>query len=140
MLCLFQIYYAKPKLDINNSIRIIFIKIMVIFKVNFIKIYNKNTIFISKKCDLTKIFIKKSKSSLASKASWNFSIILLLTDQSGINLNAARQSSKASSHIFWILNLSGQYINIKRSSETTLSHVPWVSYQSGTESNTKKIY
>ena len=37
LLKVFQIYYAKPKSDINNSFRIIFIKIFIIIKVNFIE-------------------------------------------------------------------------------------------------------
>ena len=44
--------------DMNNIFKIIFIKINII-KVNFIKIYTKNTHLICKKCDTTKIFIKK---------------------------------------------------------------------------------
>ena len=36
---------------------------------------------------------KKSISSLVGKASWNFSSILFVTNQSGINSNAPRQSS-----------------------------------------------
>ena len=46
-----------------------------------------NTHFISKKYDFTKIFIKKSISSLVSKASWKFYLTILpVTNQPGINL------------------------------------------------------
>ena len=38
------------KSDINNSIRIIFIK--VIIKIGIIKIYTKNTHFVTTKCDI----------------------------------------------------------------------------------------
>ena len=43
----------------NNSIRIFFIKIIIIIKINFIKIYSKNMSLISNKCDFIKILIKK---------------------------------------------------------------------------------
>ena len=42
----------------SNSFRIIFIKINII-KVHFIKIYTNKTYFISKKCDIIRIFINK---------------------------------------------------------------------------------
>ena len=41
--------------------------------------------------------LKKGISSLVSKASWNFSSILLVTNQSGTNFNADKQPSTASS-------------------------------------------
>ena len=47
--------------------------------------------FISNKCEFVKIFIKKCLSSLASKAFSNVSYISLITNQSEINFNAARQ-------------------------------------------------
>ena len=40
----------------NNSIKIIFIKIII--KINIIKIYVKNTLFITRTYDITRIFIK----------------------------------------------------------------------------------
>ena len=51
--------FAMPiqKSDKNNSIRIIFIKIII--KISIIKIYTKNTHFITTKFDITKMFIKK---------------------------------------------------------------------------------
>ena len=82
------------------SFRIIFIKIIIIIKVNFIKIYTKNTYFVSKNRGCTNIWIKKSISSLARTVSWNFLSILLVRNQSGINFNPVKQSS-------------GKYINIK---------------------------
>ena len=42
--------------DRNNSIRIIFIKFII--KADIIKIYIKNTHFITRKYDITRIFIK----------------------------------------------------------------------------------
>ena len=42
----------------NNSIRTIFFVISII-KINIIKIYTKNTHFITARCDITRIFIKK---------------------------------------------------------------------------------
>ena len=44
--------------------------------------------------------LKKSKPSFAYKAVQSFQNYLFVTNQSGINFNAARQSSAASSHIF----------------------------------------
>ena len=43
----------------SNSFRIIFILTIIVIKINFIKIYTKNTRLIGKKCDYTKIFIQK---------------------------------------------------------------------------------
>ena len=64
---LFKLIMSSRKFDMNSSIRIIFIKIIIIIKVNFTKIYAENSQFISKKIDFTKIFIKIE--SLANKAS-----------------------------------------------------------------------
>ena len=57
---------VSQKSDKNNSIRIIFIKIIV--KINIIKIYTKNIHFITTKCEVPRIFIKKNKQSSAYKA------------------------------------------------------------------------
>ena len=46
--------------EMNNSFMTSFIKIKII-KVNIIKICFKNTYFITRKCDITRIFIKKRK-------------------------------------------------------------------------------
>ena len=46
----------SQKYDTNNNIRIIFIKILI--KINIIKIYIKNTHFITRKYNITRIFIK----------------------------------------------------------------------------------
>ena len=52
----------------NNSFRIIFIKISII-KVDIFEIYTKNTHLIARKYGITKIFIKKSISLLANEDS-----------------------------------------------------------------------
>ena len=81
---------------------------------------------------------KKSKPSSAYKAVESFLIILLVTNQSEISFNAARESSNGSSQIFWVIFLSGQYTIIKGYKETAISHISWVSYWLGIDSNTKK--
>ena len=60
-----------------------------------------------------------------------------MTNQSGINLNTARQSSTGSSHIFWLLYLSGQ-CTIKREYKETIYfiYMPYISWVR-IESNTK---
>ena len=55
--------------------------------------------------DMTRIFIKVEYISSAYKAVKRFLIILLLTNQSGISFNVARESSTASSHISWVIYL-----------------------------------
>ena len=57
------------KFDMKNIIKIIFI-IIIIIKVNIIKIYTKNTNFITRKCDVT-YFYQKGIPSSANKAVWN---------------------------------------------------------------------
>ena len=96
---LFKYIIPSQKFDINNNFRIIFIKIIII-KVNVIKIYMKNTHLISKKCNFTKIFIRKEYIIVKNKSTMKLSSILHVANQSGINFNAARQSSVATSHIF----------------------------------------
>ena len=59
--------------------------------------------------------LKSSVSSLVSKT-WNFSSILVVTNQSRINSNATRQSSTALLYVLWVLYPSGQHISIKGSS------------------------
>ena len=56
ILCIFQFEMPSRKSDKNSSIRIIFIKI--IMKINVIKIYIENNRFITRKYDITIIFIK----------------------------------------------------------------------------------
>ena len=51
----FKFNIPKKKSDKDNSFRIIFIKIII--KINIIKIYVKNTLFIARKYDITRIFI-----------------------------------------------------------------------------------
>ena len=53
----FQNVISKPKLNMNNSFRTIFIIISII-KVNIIKIYIMNTHSITRKYGITRIFIK----------------------------------------------------------------------------------
>ena len=98
----FKFTMPNQKFDENNSIRIIFMKIII--KVNIIKIY-KNAHFITRKFRITSIFI-------------SFSIILFVTKQLGIGFNATRESSKVSFYILWNVYLSGQYTYIKK-----LSHI-----------------
>ena len=98
----FKFTMPNQKSDENNSIRIIFMKIII--KVNIIKIY-KNAHFITRKFRITSIFI-------------SFSIILFVTKQLGIGFNATRESSKVSFYILWNVYLSGQYTYIKK-----LSHI-----------------
>ena len=88
----FKFLTPSQKSDMNNSIRIIFIKIFIFIRINLIKIYNQNMELISNKRDFTKVFIKKSISSLVNRALWNnaFSCILLVSNQSGMNFNVAR--------------------------------------------------
>ena len=66
-----------------------------------------------KNITLQKSSKEKSISLLASKASWHFSIILLVTNKPWINSAAARHSSMASHHIFFVLYPSEQNISIK---------------------------
>ena len=49
---------CRAKSDMINNLRIILIKIYII-KVNMIKISTRNTHFITRKCDITRIFIQK---------------------------------------------------------------------------------
>ena len=49
-------------------------------------------------------------------------MILLVTNQSGISFNAARELSAASSDIPSVIYLSGEYIINERYKETTMSH------------------
>ena len=56
---IFKFIMPSHKSGINNGFKIIFLKLIIVIKVCFIKIYSKNTHFISGKCDFTNIFIKK---------------------------------------------------------------------------------
>ena len=100
----FKFNMPSQKSDKNNCIRIIFTKIII--KINVIKIYIKNTHFISRKCD--------SKRIKNIKKVFNF-FYLTCNKQSGISFNATKEWPTASSHIFWVLYLSGQY-TIKKGS------------------------
>ena len=50
----FKFIMPSKNSDMNNSIRTIFIKIIIIIKTNFIKIYSKNMSLESNKCDFIK--------------------------------------------------------------------------------------
>ena len=71
---LFKSITLNHKTDMNNSFRIIFIKISII-KVNIINIYTNKTYFITIKSDITRFFTKKTISLLEDTASSSFSII-----------------------------------------------------------------
>ena len=64
------------KSDMNSSFRIISMKISITNK-DIMTIYNKDTHFIIRKCDITRPLPKKSVSSSVNKALWSFLIILL---------------------------------------------------------------
>ena len=55
------------KSGMGNGFRIVFVKINII-KANIINIYATNTHFITKKCDITRIFIKKEYIIITNKA------------------------------------------------------------------------
>ena len=107
----FKFNMPSRKSDMNNCIRIIFIK--TIIKINIIKIYIKNTHFITTKYNITRIFIKIECIVICKQSNKKFLIILLVAKQSGISFNAARESSTTSSSIFWVIYLSGQYTSKK---------------------------
>ena len=88
----------SPKSDKNNSIKIIFIKIII--KISIIKIYIKNPIPLQLNTILPESSLKESIFSSAYKAVKSFLIILLVTNQAGISFNVARVSSTVSLHIF----------------------------------------
>ena len=60
----------RQKSDMNNSIRIIFIKIII--KINIIKIYIKNTHFFTRKYDIIRIFIKVEYNFICLQSSKKF--------------------------------------------------------------------
>ena len=55
---LFKFVAPSHKFNMNNSFRVIFIRINII-NVDIIKIYIEKNYFITRKCDITRIFIKK---------------------------------------------------------------------------------
>ena len=127
----FKFITPSQESDMNKSFSIIFLKvIIIIIKVDFINIYYKNIHFISKKCDFTKIFIKKSISLLAK----NFPCEKPIRK----SFDIAQKSSTVSLHICEVLYSSVQYFSRKGSSETILSNIYWILNQSSTEPNTKK--
>ena len=91
----FKFNMPNQKSNKNNSIRIIFIKIII--KINITKICIKNTHFITRKYDIIRTFTKIEYIIICVQSSKNILIILLVIIQSGISFNAARDSSTASS-------------------------------------------
>ena len=85
----------------------------IIIKTNIIKIYIKNTRFITIKYGISRIFIKQSIFSFAYKAVKSFLIILLKTNQSTISFNDAGESSAA--YTFFIFILIKNRIKYKKS-------------------------
>ena len=77
----------------NNSITIVFIIISIV-KVNI-----KNTHSITIKYNINGIFIKVEYIFICVQSTKGILIILLVTNQSGTNFNAARKSSTALSYI-----------------------------------------
>ena len=61
-------------------------------RVNIIKISTKNTHLITIKCEVARIFLKKTISSLENITSSMFLINFFVTIQSGTNCNAGRKS------------------------------------------------
>ena len=66
----FKFNVSSQKSDKNNSMRIIFIKIII--NINIIKIYTKSTHFITTKCGITRIFIKIEYIFIWVKSSMKF--------------------------------------------------------------------
>ena len=66
----FKLNIPSQKSDKNNSIRIIFIE--TIIKINIIKIYTKNTHFITRKYSITRIFIEIEYISICVQGSIKF--------------------------------------------------------------------
>ena len=135
MLCYFKFNMPSQKSDNNNSITIIFIK--TIIEINIIKISIKNTHFFTNKYGVTRIFIKVEYIFICIQSIKIFFNHFIVTKESGISFNAARESSTASSHNSWVLKIIRSIYYKKESSETTLSHISWVLYWPGIESNKK---
>ena len=71
---LFKFNMPSQKSDMNNSIRIVFIKIII--NLSIIKIYINNTHFITRKYDITRIFTKVEYIFICVQSSKNFLKIL----------------------------------------------------------------
>ena len=84
-LALFTFIMSSHKSNINNSFRIIFIKVT-ITKVNTIKAYSIKTHIITKNYGIIRIFINKDYIILDNTTSSSFSSILFVTNQSRTNL------------------------------------------------------
>ena len=98
------------KSDMNNSFRIIFMKINIV-KVNIRKIHTKNTHFNTKKCDITRICIIKNY-MVFRKLSIIIFLSFFVKNQSRINFNACRRASTVLLHISQVLYLSSEYFKL----------------------------
>ena len=108
----------------NNSFRIIFIKINVI-KADIIKIYTKNIHLITKESNNIRVYIKSRSASLLENIT-----LTIQTNQEQILMLV----STAISHIFGVLRLSGQYFSVKGCLEIIINYAN----QSGTDFNAKR--
>ena len=115
----FKFNMASQKSDKNNSIKIIFL-IISITKINIIKIYIKNTHSIPIKYSIIRIFSKIEYIFVCRPSSKMFFNHFTRKKQIGNKFNAARQSSTALSHIFWVFYWSGTYLIEKGSSQIIL--------------------
>ena len=111
--------------DKNNSIKVIFIKIII--KINIFKIYIKNTHSIALKYNIIRNFIFiRNRFSSACKAIKKVFIILLVTNQSGIGFYCCQRQVH---HAFFELYFYQDRIQLKQgSSETVLSHLYCILY------------
>ena len=88
---LYIVYYQRShQQNVSNSR--FFFKITIV-KINIIKIFIKNTYFITRKYDITRIFTKIEYIFICVLSSKTFFVILFVTNQSETNFNIARQSS-----------------------------------------------
>ena len=100
-LCLYMLYdaFLSHQPNMNNSFRIIFIKIIII-KVKVFKFYSysKKTHILTKECNSTRVYIIKVYIIRENKII-QFSSILFVTNESKANFDVGRQTLAALSHI-----------------------------------------
>ena len=91
--------FLSHKPNMNNSFRIIFIKIIII-KVKVFKFYSysKKTHILTKECNSTRVYIIKVYIIRENKII-QFSSILFVTNESKANFDVGRQTLAALSHI-----------------------------------------
>ena len=102
--CLIRLIVSVP-----SSSKLLSLRSIIVIKVNIVKIYVNNTHFISRKYNITRIFIKVEYVFIplqSRKKSFNH---FTCNKSIGNKLNAARESSTALSHNLRALYLSGQY-------------------------------